>query len=268
MEGFLEHLAVDGMVAYGTQRQALNALVFFYRSCLKIDIGALQFKRALPRRRLPIVLSQQEIKHLFAAMQGTPLLMAQIAYGAGLRVSELVRLRIKDMDMDRGQIIVRSGKGDKDRKTILPERALIRVQDHIERLKLLHQRDRENNLPGVFLPDALARKYPNAGTQIQWQWLFPTASLQKDPRTGISRRHHVTTACLRKSLSRACQQASISKRVTPHALRHSFATHLLESGTDIRTVQDLLGHSKVETTQIYLHVMHRPGLGVRSPLDL
>lgn len=268
LESFLEHLAVHELVAYSTQRQALNALIYFYKHGLRIEIGELQFKRALPRKRLPVVLSNDEIRRLFAAMQGTPLLMAQLAYGGGLRVSELVRLRIKDMDLDRGQVLVRSGKGDKDRQTILPDRALLRLQDHIERLKGLHRLDRQNKYPGVFLPDSLSRKYPHAGIQLQWQWLFPTANLQKDPRTGILRRHHVTTACFRKSLNRANLPAQLTKRVTPHSLRHSFATHLLESGTDIRTVQDLLGHSKVETTQIYLHVMQKPGIGVRSPLDL
>ena len=264
---FLEHLAARELVAYGTQRQALNALVFFYRSGLDHEVGELDFLKARSRRRLPVVLSREEIGQLMAALQGTPLLMAQLAYGGGLRVSELVRLRVKDVDLDRRQICVRSGKGDKDRQTTLPDRVVPLVENHLNRLRALHKEDRSRELPGVFLPGALERKYPGAGRQLQWQWLFPTARPNRDPRSGLRRRHHVTTDAFRQSVSRAARTAGLNKRVTPHTLRHSFATHLLESGVDIRTVQDLLGHSKVETTQIYLHVMKRPGLGVRSPLD-
>jgi integron integrase len=194
--------------------------------------------------------------------------MAQIAYGGGLRVSELIRLRVKDVDPARLQIHVRSGKGDKDRMTTLSKRVVPFVEQHIARLRIQHEEDVRNKLPGVFLPGALARKYPSAGTQFNWQWLFPTTGLQKDPRTGLVRRHHVTDNAFQQVIARGAREAGINKRVTPHVLRHSFATHLLESGTDIRTVQDLLGHSKIETTRIYLHVMRQPGIGVRSPLDL
>ncbi|NDV60828.1 integron integrase [Puniceicoccales bacterium CK1056] len=265
--GFLEHLAVREMVAHSTQRQALNALVYFYKKVLQLDLGELEFVRSPRRRRLPVVLSREEISRLLGHMSGTPLLMAQLAYGGGLRVSELVRLRVKDMDLDRLQIHVRSGKGDKDRVTTLSEQILPFLRQHLDRLVFLHKEDQEARIPGVFLPGALERKYPSAGSQIQWQWLFPTTNLQRDPRSGLMRRHHVTPGAFQKAISRATSAASLNKRVTPHALRHSFATHLLESGTDIRTVQDLLGHASVETTQIYLHVMQKPGLGVRSPLD-
>jgi integron integrase len=267
VSGFLEHLAVSEMVAYNTQRQALNALVFFYQKALDINLGDMKFLRARPRKRLPVVLSPEEIMQLLAQMQGTPLLMAQLAYGGGLRVMELVRLRVKDIDLVRRQIHVRSGKGDKDRATTLPERVVPFLEQHLERLEGLFQADRAANLPGVFLPGALERKFPNAGKRIQWQWLFPTTHPQKDPRSGLVRRHHVTSGAFQKAIYRAASAAGLNKRVTPHVLRHSFATHLLENGTDIRTVQDLLGHSNVQTTQIYLHVMKKPGLGVRSPLD-
>jgi len=267
MEGFLEHLAVKELVAFNTQRQALNALIYFYRNTLEMDLGKLNFKRARERRRLPVVLSVEEIERLLAVMKGTPSIMAQLAYGSGLRVSELVRLRVKDIDLDRRQVNVRSGKGNKDRMTTLAGVAVPFLRKHLESLQIQFDDDRQRDLPGVFLPDALARKYPNAGIQFPWQWLFPTTSLQRDPRTGIHRRHHVTDNSFQQAVSRAAKSAGLRKRVSPHVLRHSFATHLLEGGTDIRTVQDLLGHAKVETTQIYLHVMNKPGLGVRSPLD-
>lgn len=267
VNGFLEHLAVSEMVAYGTQRQALNALVYFYKHALKCEVGDLSFQRGKSRHRLPVVLSREEIDLLLRNLQGTAYLMGQLAYGGGLRVSELVRLRFKDIDLARQQLHVRSGKGDKDRLTTLPTKAVPYLEKHMAELRDLHAADVANNVPGVFLPAALSRKYPSAGSQLQWQWLFPTRGLQNDPRTGLRRRHHITPGAFQQAISRATTSAGLNKRVTPHVLRHSFATHLLESGVDIRTVQDLLGHAKVETTQIYLHVMQRPGLGVRSPLD-
>lgn len=268
IEGFLEHLAVEQLVAYGTQRQALNALHFFYKHALGMDLEKLHYLRARERKRLPVVLTPEEVRRILDVMQGTPALMAKIAYGGGLRVSELIRLRIKDVDPARLQIHVRSGKGDKDRMTTMSKQVVPFLEQHIARLRLQHEEDVRAGVPGVFLPGALARKYPSAGTQFSWQWLFPTPRLQTDPRSGLVRRHHVTDSAFQQVISRAASEAGVNKRVTPHVLRHSFATHLLESGTDIRTVQDLLGHSKVETTQIYLHVMQKPGLGVRSPLDL
>lgn len=268
MESFLEHLAVVQLVAFGTQKQALNALHFFYKEALGIEMGRLKFRRAREKKRLPVVLTPEEIGRLLNVMQGTPLLMAQIAYGGGLRVSELIRLRVKDVDPARLQVHVRAGKGDKDRMTTMSQRVVPFLEQHLARLKIQYEADRRNGVPGVFLPGALARKYPNAGTEFSWQWLFPTPRLQKDPRSGLVRRHHVTDNAFQQTVSKAARTSGLNKRVTPHVLRHSFATHLLESGTDIRTVQDLLGHAKIETTQIYLHVMQKPGLGVRSPLDL
>lgn len=267
VSGYLEHLAVNEMVAYGTQRQALNALVYFYKHTLEQELGDLQFLRGASRRRLPVVLTREEVGKLLVQLEGTPSLMGQLAYGAGLRVSELVRLRVKDIDLHRNQIQVRSGKGDKDRVTTLPRKAIPFLEKHMERLQILHGKDVKKKVPGVYLPASLSRKYPSAGRQWPWQWLFPTSHLQNDPRSGIRRRHHLSPGAFQQSVARAAREAGINKRVTPHVLRHSFATHLLESGTDIRTVQDLLGHAKVETTQIYLHVMQRPGMGVRSPLD-
>jgi len=266
--GFLEHLAVSELVAYSTQRQALNSLAYFYQQALEIDLGDLEFNRGKATRRLPVVLSEEEVRKLLSHMTGVSLLMAQIAYGGGLRVSELVRLRVKDVDLQRQQLHVRAGKGDKDRLTTLPKAALPFLETHLTRLRNLHDSDRNAGHPGVFLPGALARKYPNAGTQLQWQWLFPTTRLQRDRRSGLVRRHHLTPNAFQQAIWRATRSAGLTKRVTPHVLRHSFATHLLENGTDIRTVQDLLGHAKIETTQIYLHVMRKPGLGVRSPLDV
>lgn len=267
IEDYLEHLASNELVSYGTQKQALNALVYFYQRTLEMDIGELHFTRAKSYKRLPIVLSAVEVSRLISEMKGTYFLMAQLAYGGGLRVSELVRLRIKDVDIDRRQLVVRCGKGGKDRQTTLPEKTVDSLLEHISNLRELHSRDREADLPGVYMPDALSRKYRKAGSSFQWQWLFPSATLSIDPRTGIQRRHHVLTGSFRKAITRAANKAQITKRVTPHALRHSFATHLLEAGTDIRTVQDLLGHAKLETTQIYLHVMKKPGIGIESPLD-
>jgi len=267
IEGFLEHLAAKELVALGTQRQALNALVYFYKRTLDIDFGELRYPKSRIRKRLPIVLSTDEIHRLIGNMNGIFVLMSQLAYGGGLRVSELVQLRVKDIDVERRQINVRSGKGGKDRQTTLPEKTIHSVKAQIDGLRLLYESDRKMNFPGVMLPNALERKYPKAGLQFQWQWLFPTKNLQKDPRSGIIRRHHISTGNFRKAVVRAAESANIHKRVTPHALRHSFATHLLENGTDIRTVQDLLGHTKIETTQIYLHVMRKPGIGVKSPLD-
>lgn len=265
--GYLEHLAVRDMVAVSTQRQALNALVYFYQKALEIELGEMRYIRGRPGRRLPVVLSQDEVRQLLSHLKGVPLLMGQLAYGGGLRVSELVRLRVKDLDLTRHQLHVRAGKGDKDRVTTLPRGALPFLQQQLGWIRRLHEADRKANYPGVYLPGTLARKYPNAGKDLQWQWLFPTKNLQKDPRSGLVRRHHLTPNAFQQAIWRATRGAGLNKRVTPHVLRHSFATHLLENGTDIRTVQDLLGHSRIETTQIYLHVMQKPGLGVRSPLD-
>ncbi len=194
-------------------------------------------------------------------------MMAELAYGAGLRLMELLRLRVHHLDLDRQQLRVLGGKGDKDRMTVLPSSLVQPLRGHIERLRVLHAEDRAAGLPGVWLPEGLARKYPKAGVSWEWQWLFPSREASVDPVTGIWRRHHLSDNPFQDAIRKAARRAGIDKRVTPHVLRHSFATHLLESGTDIRTVQELLGHESVETTQIYLHVMQKPGVGVRSPLD-
>jgi integron integrase len=264
---FLSTLAVRQRASPSTQRQALNALVFFLQEALHRKLDPLEYQRARPRRRMPVVLSRDECGRLFAELDGTSRLMAELAYGAGLRLMELLRLRVQDLDLERGQLMVRSGKGDKDRVTVLPARLQPGLMAHLERLRKLYATDRAAGLPGVWLPEGLGRKYPRAGEAWEWQWLFPSRETSIDPISQVRRRHHLNDTTFQNTIKRAARSAQIDKRVTPHVLRHSFATHLLESGADIRTVQDLLGHESVETTQIYTHVMQKPGLGVRSPLD-
>jgi integron integrase len=225
------------------------------------------FVRARRRVRAPVVLSREECDRLFEAMEGTPRLMAELMFGSGIRLMELLRLRVKDVDLERGVLVVRAGKGDKDRVTVLPERLQERLRAHRERLRRLHVEDRLKGLPGVWMPEGLERKWPRAGEQWEWQWFWPSRETATDPRSGLQRRHHVQDAVLQHHIRQAARRAKLDKRVTPHVLRHSFATQLLERGTDIRTVQELLGHKDVATTQIYTHVMRKPGLGVRSPLD-
>jgi integron integrase len=264
---FLTQLAVRQRASPSTQRQALNALVFLLQEALKRKLGPIDFKRAHPRRRMPVILSRDECELLFEKLEGTARLMAELAYGSGLRLMELLRLRVQDIDLARGRLMIRAGKGDKDRVTVLPSRLHERLTAHLERLRKLHASDRAIELPGVWLPEGLARKYQRAGETFEWQWMFPSRETSTDPATGLRRRHHLADTTFQNTIKRAAAEARIHKRVTPHVLRHSFATHLLESGTDIRTVQELLGHESVETTQIYTHVMQKPGLGVKSPLD-
>lgn len=265
---FLTQLAVQTRASASTQKQALNALVFLLKEGLGRDPGLIDFERARPRRRVPVVLSRGECSRLFAALAGTTQLMAELAYGAGLRLMELLRLRVQDMDVARGRILVRGGKGDKDRVTVMPERLQKPIMEHLDRLRILYTGDRAEGLPGVWLPEGLARKYQGAGETWEWQWLFPSRETSVDPVTRVRRRHHIVDTTFQNAIKAGARAARIDKRVTPHVLRHSFATHLLEAGTDIRTVQELLGHESVETTQIYTHVMQKPGVGVRSPLDL
>jgi integron integrase len=267
VQSFLTDLAVVQRVSPSTQKQALNALVFLMHEALGRQVGDLHFQYARERRRIPTVLTRHECERLFARLSGTTQLMAELMYGSGLRLMELLRLRVKDLDLPRRQVLVRGGKGDRDRASVLPERLALTLADHVDRLRLLHETDRKEGLAGVWLPESLARKYPRAGESWQWQWVFPSRETSRDPQSGVQRRHHVVDSTFQNSIRRAAAEAKIDKRVTPHVLRHSFATHLLEGGADIRTVQDLLGHESVETTQIYTHVMQRPGLGVRSPLD-
>lgn len=223
--------------------------------------------RAARGRRLPEVLSREEARRLLGEAEGTAGLMMRLLYGAGLRLTECLRLRVKDVDFERGVLMVRGGKGDKDRMVMLPASAQGGLREQVERLRLRWEQDRVEDLDGVWLPEALERKHVNAGKEWGWQWLFPAKGLVVDPRSGRRRRHHLSDNALHKAVKVAAQRAGLVKPVSCHTLRHSFATHLLENGTDIRTVQDLLGHSSVETTQIYTHVMQTPGLGVRSPLD-
>jgi integron integrase len=268
VSAFLTHLAVERTVSASTQNQALNAIVFLYRHVVKADIGDIEnIVRAKRPVRVPEVLSKEETRRVLDAMTGTPQLMARLLYGTGLRLMECLRLRVKDIDFDRNEITVRGGKGGKDRRTMLPASLKQPLEDHVRRVRLLYEEDRRNRVAGVVLPDALEIKYPNAGIEWPWQWVFPARGLSRDPRSGIFRRHHTVPDGLQRAVKAAAGLANVSKRANCHVFRHSFATHLLESGYDIRTVQELLGHSHVATTMVYTHVLKRGGLGVRSPLD-
>ncbi len=268
VRSFLNDLAARQGVAVSTQNQALNALVFLYREVLGQDFGDLgELERPSRPARLPVVLRQEEAQRLLAAMTGTHQLMAQMLYGTGMRLMECVRLRVKDVDFVANQVIVCDGKGFKDRGTILPEMVKARLRQHLERVRLLHEQDVKAGYGRVYLPMALGRKYPNAEREWCWQYVFPSASLSRDPRGGQTRRHHVNEQGLQRAVKAAVHLAGINKPASCHTLRHSFATHLLENGYDIRTVQTLLGHKDVATTMIYLHVMQKPGLGIKSPLD-
>ncbi len=268
VRSFLNDLAARQGVAVSTQNQALNALVFLYREVLGLEFGDLgEFERPSRPARLPVVLRQEEAQRLLAAMTGTHQLMAQMLYGTGMRLMECVRLRVKDVDFAANQVIVRDGKGFKDRGTVLPEMVKARLQQHLERVRLLHEQDVKGGYGRVYLPMALGRKYPNAEREWCWQYIFPAAALSRDPRGGQTRRHHVNEQGLQRAVKVAVHLARINKPASCHTLRHSFATHLLENGYDMRTVQTLLGHKDVATTMIYTHVMQKPGIGVKSPLD-
>ena len=265
---FLTHLARDRKVAASTQNQALNALVFLYDGVLKEKLGEIgAIERARRPVRLPVVMSPEEVARLLDAMEGTSQLMARLMYGSGMRLMECLRLRVKDVDFANGQCVVRDGKGQRDRVTVLPESLREPLKRHLARVRLLHSADRKAGAPGVFLPGALERKLPRAGESWEWQWVFPAKGLSADPRGGRARRHHVHPTGLQRAVGSAARLAGIEKRVSCHTLRHSFATHLLAGGYDIRTVQELLGHAHVSTTMIYTHVLSRPGVTVRSPLD-
>lgn len=267
VQEFLTELAVEGQVAASTQNQAFSGLLFLFQKVLKRKLEFVNAVRANRPRRLPVVLSQDEAKRVLAELSGRDKLMAQLMYGAGLRLMECLRLRVKDVSFELGQIIVREGKGDKDRITVLPVAAREGLQAQLAAARQLHERDLESGFGRVWLPHALARKYPNADCAFGWQYLFPAHKLSRDPRSGAMRRHHLHDSVLSPGLKQAARLAQIEQPLTSHALRHSFATHLLETGSDIRTVQDLLGHADVSTTMIYTHVLNRPGLAVRSPLD-
>ena len=264
---FLTHLAIDKKVSPKTQNQALNSIIYLYKYILKIDLGEINLLRPRRSKHLPTVLSQQEVHQILSLLRGETKLMAKVIYGSGLRISECLSLRIKDIDFERSQINVRDSKGNKDRVTMLPQSLQSPLKEHVEGIKMLYKVDRKNDVEGVFMPYALARKYPAAGKSWAWQWVFPSRKLSKDPRTGIIRRHHRHGSSLRKSIKAATANAGIHKQVTPHTLRHSFATHLLENNYDIRTVQELLGHKSVKTTMIYTHVLNKGPAAVTSPLD-
>ncbi|BCX82072.1 hypothetical protein MIT9_P1656 [Methylomarinovum caldicuralii] len=266
---FLSHLAMERRVSQSTQRQALNALNFFFRHLLEreLDLGD-GFRPAKRGRRLPVVLSRDEVARLLDELEGTAQLMAGLLYGTGMRLMELIRLRVQDVDFERQLIVVRDGKGRKDRVVPLPQRYRDALRRHLEARRRQFERDRIEGPISVYLPDALARKYPNAATDWRWQYVFASGRLSHDPRSGQRRRHHIHENTLQKAIQKAAQRAAIPKRVNCHALRHSFATHLLEAGYDIRTVQELLGHADVSTTMIYTHVLNKPGLPpVVSPAD-
>ena len=268
VKAFLSRMTVEGHAAASTQRQALNALVFFFREVLGREPGDLSgFVRSHRTARVPTVLSPKECRALFDALPTGARLMAELMYGGGLRLLELLRLRVQDLDFERGILIVRAGKGGKDRVTTLPVSLRPRLQAHLEKLRVVFDADRAAGLAGVWLPPAVEHKLPQAGTRWEWQWVFPSRQTAVDPRSGIVRRHHIQDAAFQAAVRTAAGRAGIAKRVTPHTLRHSFATHLLAAGSDIRTVQDLLGHADVATTMIYTHVLNRPGVSVQSPLD-
>ncbi len=269
VEAFLSHLAVAREVSASTQNQAKSALLFLYREVLGIEeLPWLDnVTQAKTPRRLPVVLTVAEVQRVLARLEGTVGLMASLLYGTGLRLMECTRLRVKDLDFERVEIEVRDGKGGKDRVTLLPSRLAAPLQAHLERVRQLHAEDVTAGYGAVYLPNALARKYPNAAREWGWQYVFPSRNLSVDPRSGQTRRHHADEKALQRAMKRAVREARIAKPATPHTLRHSFATHLLQSGYDIRTVQELLGHKDVSTTMIYTHVLNKGGRGVLSPLD-
>ena len=265
---FLSHLAVAGRVSASTQNQAKSALLFLYKEVLAFELPWLnKVESAKAPKRLPVVLTRDEVMAVLSRLEGGHSLIARLLYGTGLRIMECLRLRVKDIDFARNEILVRDGKGAKDRITMLPESLAAVLQEHLARVRELHRQDIEAGYGEVYLPYALDRKYPAAGREWMWQYVFPSASLSVDPRSGVVRRHHVQDQAVQRAIRQAVRDAGVNKPATPHTLRHSFATHLLESGYDIRTVQELLGHSDVSTTMIYTHVLNRGGRGVASPLD-
>jgi integron integrase len=267
IEAFLTNLAVNLNVAASTQNQALSALLFLYRHVLDQEIGPLDAARAKKPKRLPTVLTHQQAMTVIAALPPTYQLVVKLLYGSGLRLLECLRLRVKDLEFPQYQIVVRDGKGSKDRVTILPASLVNPLRNHLERVGMRHQRDLERGHGSVYLPHALERKYPNANREWAWQYVFPARNLSVDPRSGLRRRHHRGESGPQRAVREAAKLAGIDKPVTPHTFRHSFATSLLEDGYDIRTVQELLGHKDVKTTMIYTHVLNKGPLAVRSPLD-
>lgn len=269
IEAFLTYLAVKENVAASTQNQALSALLFLYREVLKQEVTFISNSvRAQKPRRLPTVLTKEEVQKVIGLMRGTHQLMAKLLYGSGLRLMECVQLRVKDIDFGQSQIVVRDGKGMTDRITMLPNSLIEPLQEQLQRVKRLHEEDLAKGYGAVYLPFALGRKYPNADREWVWQYVFTSDILSKDRRTGVMRRHYLHETSLQRAVRVAARRAGLNKRVNCHTFRHSFATHLLQNGYDIRTVQELLGHKDVKTTMIYTHVLNRAGLAVRSPIDV
>lgn len=264
---FLTHLAVQREVAASTQNQAMNALLFLYQAVLDRPLDPLQgLVRAKPSQHLPVVLTQDEVARVLQCLDAGSWLPACLMYGSGLRLMETVRLRVKDIDFDHRAILVRSGKGRKDRVVTLPDELIIPLKRHLQSVRLFHDKDLADGFGEVYLPHALARKYPEAGREWPWQYVFPARRRSMDPRSGVQRRHHIAESAIQKAVKRAVRQAAVEKPASCHTLRHSFATHLLERGMDIRTVQEQLGHKDIRTTQIYTHVLRRGGAAVLSPL--
>ncbi len=269
VESFLSHLATVGNVSASTQNQALSALLFLYREVLGMVLPWMDtMVRAKKPQRLPVVLNRAEVTLVLERMEGTYSLMARLLYGTGMRLMECCRLRVKDVDFGQCEIMIREGKGAKDRVTMLPSTLILPLQEHLAKRRRLYEDDFAKGMAEVFLPDALARKYPKAANEWAWQYIFPSGSYSVDPRSGNERRHHIDEKLLQRAMKRAVTASGIVKLATPHTLRHSFATHLLQNGYDIRTVQELLGHSDVSTTMIYTHVLNKGGRGVVSPLDV
>jgi integron integrase len=266
---FLSDLAIRAKVSASTQNQALNAILFLYREVLQIQLPWLEnVQRAKKPQHLPVVLTRNEVRAVLAQLEGTPWLMAALIYGSGLRLLECLRLRVKDIELQPPQITVRDAKGQKDRITALPLKLIDPLRTHMARIKELHERDLRDGYGRVYLPFALAKKYPSADREWGWQYVFPSSRRSTDPRSRIERRHHLSEDAFQRAVKEAIRSAGIIKPASVHTLRHSFATHLLESGYDIRTVQELLGHSDVRTTMIYTHVLNRGGKGVVSPFDV
>ena len=269
IEAFLSHLATDRNVSASTQRQALNAVIFLYKHVLDMPVAEdIEPVRARKYIRPPVVMSKHEVQRVFLHMQGIHLLMARMLYGCGLRLMECIRLRIKDLDFDRNLVYVCAAKGGKDRTTLFPKSIQEELRQHVEKVRKIHEQDLEQGFGEVYLPIALSRKYPNASREFRWQYVFPAKNLSVDPRSKVKRRHHILESGLQKAIKVAVERAGITKRISSHTFRHSFATHMLENGVNIRVVQELMGHADVKTTEIYTHVMAKDISVVSSPLDI
>jgi len=267
VEDFLTHLAVQGNVAASTQNQAFNALVFLYKQVLELPLEGVKSTKTRKEKRIPVVLTKEEVKQVLTLLEGTPQLLVKLLYGGGLRITEAVRLRVQDVDFGFKQITVRNGKGLKDRVTPFPDSLQPLLKNHLERVKAIYEQDLADGFGAVYLPFALERKYKDANTEWNWQYVFPSRARSEDPHSGITRRHHIDQSVVNKAIKQAVRKAAIVKKVSAHTFRHCFATHLLQRGTDIRTIQSLLGHKDLETTMIYTHVLKQGAEGVISPLD-